>query len=147
MKTGSYALFTRGCSFTVFVFVRESEDVDAMSLTVSSSDKFVPVLYCIPSPCRPPPPPGRSATLQTFAPEDLQLCRPSPGRFATLQTFPQGRRVATSQIFPLSLQIFPGERSATLQTFPHFCKVPDSYFRMYRKRGFNHNQILYIQKL
>ena len=78
-------------------------------------------------------PPGRSATLQTspprkicniadLPPEDLQHCRPSPlgGRFVTLQ------------IFPVSLQIFPRGRSATLQTFPHFCKLPDSHFLIYR---------------
>ena len=39
-------------------------------------------------------------------PEDLQHCRPPPGR------------------------------SATLQTYPHFCKVPDSQFRIYRNKGF-----------
>ena len=79
--------------------------------------------------------------LQTFPladlpPEDLQHCRLSPGRSATLQTFPQGGRFATLAIFPLSLQIFPGGRFAMLQTFPHFCNVPDSHFRMYWKTLF-----------
>ena len=73
-------------------------------------------------PCRSPP---RSEILQTF-----------PRKICNIADPPQGGRFATLQIFPLSLQIFPGGGSATLQTSPHFCKVPDSNLRIYRKKGF-----------
>ena len=84
---------------------------------------------CIPSP-------RKVCNIADLPPEDLQHCIPYPRRSATLQTFPQGGLFATLQIFSVPLQIFPGGGSATLQTFLHFCKVPDSYFRRYRNTGF-----------
>ena len=86
-------------------------------------------------PCRPSPrkvcniadlPPGRYATLQTF-----------PRKICNIADLPPRGKVCNIADLPLTLQIFPGGGSATLQTFPHFCKVnPDSNFRMYRKRDF-----------
>ena len=79
-------------------------------------------------------PPGRSATLQTFPPEDLQHCRPSPGRSATLQTFPHGGRFATLQIFPLSFQIFPGGYLQHCRPSPIFVKFRILIFEYIEKR-------------
>ena len=80
-------------------------------------------------PCRSPP--GRSATLQTF---------PPPGRSATLQTFPRKicniAKFATLQIFPLSLQVFPGEDLQHCRPSPIFVKFRILIFGYIEKRGF-----------
>ena len=76
-------------------------------------------------------PPGRSATLQTF---------PPPGRSATLQTFPRKicniAKFATLQIFPLSLQVFPGEDLQHCRPSPIFVKFRILIFGYIEKRGF-----------
>ena len=97
---------------------------------------------------------GRSAKLQTF---------PEGGRSAMLQIFRgkvcniadlPGGKVCKGEGLEYNTGVCrpPGRsstfrpstgRPATLQTFPHFCKVPDSHFRMYRKKDFNHNNCTY----
>ena len=59
-----------------------------------------------------------------------------PRQICNIADLPLGGRFATLRTFPLSLRIFPGGRSATLQTLAHVCKVPDSHVRVYRKKGF-----------
>ena len=57
-----------------------------------------------------PPPPQKVCNIADLPPEDLQHCRSSP----------------------FHCRSSPGN----LTDLPHYCKVPDSNFRMSRKRGF-----------
>ena len=87
----------------------------------------------------------QTSPLVDLLPEGLQHCRPSPRKICNIAELHPRGRVCNIADLPPFLADLPRGRSATLQTFPHFCKVPDSYFRMYRKRVLNHNKRLYMQ--
>ena len=84
--------------------------------------------YLFPLPC------GAGVVLQTFPLADL------PPEGLMLQTFPRKicniaeGKVCNIADLPPSIADVPRGKSATLQTFPHFCKVPDSHFQIYRKK-------------
>ena len=89
--------------------------------------------------------------LQTFPladlpPEGLQHCKPSPRKICNIADLPpedlQHCRpslkgtVCNIADLPPFIADLPLGKICNIADLPHFCKVPDSNFRIYRNKGF-----------